>query len=396
MFETLANQTSTLLPAGGSLLASWWDRLWYRGLKDNSTFASEVDAVFMFIFWVSMAFFVLLMFLMVYWAIKYRRVPGTHAQPSPSHNTRLELAWTIIPTILLAIMFFWGFKAYIGMTIAPVDAEQIQVTAQQWAWQWEYDNGAGTLMSERIADAEAPVFALPTGRPVKFVMSSQDVIHSMYIPAFRAKRDVFPNRYTTMWVEATSATHRAVGEGDSLSFEPIEDGMKGYYLACTEYCGDQHSQMWARVITLEDADYRKWKNAQASTESIPLIELGKLLHTAKGCVACHTVDGSTGTGPSWKGIWGKTHEFEDGTSGVVDENYIRESILVPDARIVQGYPNQMVSYQGRLTDREIRAITVYIQSLSEKPADQEAAKQESEQEMQAQDAAGEGGEGGAS
>ncbi|HBS28332.1 MAG TPA: cytochrome c oxidase subunit II [Phycisphaerales bacterium] len=360
--------------------SSWWDRLWFRGEVETSNFAGSSDAVFFYIFWVSVFFFVVLMALMGYFAVRYRRMPGVAPERSPSHNTVLELTWSVVPTILMAVMFFWGLYAYIPMRVNPSDSEVINVTAQQWGWNWVYDNGASTLQTEVIADAAAPVFALPVNRPVKFIMSSKDVIHSMYIPAFRIKRDVFPNFFSTMWVEPTVVSHR--WDEELKDFVPIAPGANdGYYLACAEYCGDQHSQMWARVIVLSDVDYRRWKDKQASTDGIPLDKLGELLFRSKGCVSCHSIDGSRGTGPSWKGSWGQTHRFADGGSAVVDENYIRESILEPAKHIVQGYPNQMVSYQGQLTDRELLALITFFRTLSDNPADAEAAKADAEKEM---------------
>jgi cytochrome c oxidase subunit 2 len=272
------------------------------------------------------------------------------------------------------------------MRVHPSDSEVINVTAQQWGWSWLYDNGASSLQTEVIADMASPVFAVPVNRPVKFIMSSQDVIHSMYIPAFRIKRDVFPNFYSTMWVEPTVVSHR--WDEELEDFVPIAPGANdGYYLACAEYCGDQHSQMWARVIVLSDVDYRRWKDIQASTDGIPLAELGQRLRISKGCSSCHSIDGSAGTGPTWKGIWGTTHQFTDGGSSVVDENYVRESILEPAAHIVQGFANQMVSYQGRLTDREMLSIITFIKSLSSNPDDVAAATAFSQQEMADREAA---------
>lgn len=375
------------LPTGNALgsstlaLGKWWDQLWYMGNRGTSTFAQPTDNVFFFIFWVSAAFFVLLMFLMVWWAFKYRRVAGVAPERSASHNTSLEITWSVIPTILLGVMFFWGLKEYLPMKVAPGDAEVVNVTAKQWGWEWVYDNGAGTLQTEKIADMDSPVYALPQGRPVKFVMSSRDVIHSMYIPAFRVKRDVFPNFYTTMWAEPTQATHRY--DENEKQYVPIAPGVNnGYYLACTEYCGNQHAQMWARIIVLADADFRRWKADQAKTDGIPLVTLGALLHKTKGCVSCHSVDGSKGTGPSWKGIWGASHRFKDGGSATVDENYVRESVLEPAKHIVEGYPNQMQSYQGQVTDRELTAIVTYIKSLSARAEDAAAAESESAKELE--------------
>lgn len=371
-------------------LASVWDNLWWRGFKGESNFADGTDAVFFFIFWVSVFFFVLLMGLMVFFAVKYRRKPGVPIEHSPSHNTPLELSWSIIPAILMGIMFFWGLDEYLYSRVSPVDAEEINVTAQQWGWGWEYEGANGTLRSTEstlLADAEAPVFALPAGKPVKFIMSSQDVIHSMYIAPFRIKKDVFPNRYTTMWVEPQAATHKYEGEGDDQQLVKIDEDKEEIYLACTEYCGDQHSQMWALIKVLDGPDYRKWKEKQSDTSGIPLVDLGAIIRIQQGCNACHTVDGSDGTGPSWKGVWGQTRNFAKGDSAVMDMNYVRESIIEPEKHIVEGYPNQMVSYAGRLTDREIRAIAVYIRSLSSDPADQEAAQRISEQELEEREAA---------
>jgi cytochrome c oxidase subunit 2 len=191
---------------------------------------------------------------------------------------------------------------------------------------------------------------------------------------------VFPNFYTNLWVQPTVATHR--WDEAEKKFLPINPAVSnGFYLACAEYCGDQHSQMWARILVLSDGDYQRWKDMQADTISIPLGKLGETLRSTKGCAACHSVDGSKGTGPSWKGSWGNTHKFKDGGSAVFDENYVRESILEPAKHIVEGYPNQMQSYQGLLTDREILALITYMKSLSSNPDDVKAADADSEKEI---------------
>lgn len=379
--HTAASRFSPALAQGGA-----WDWLWFHGNTNSSNFAPGADGVFFYIFWVSAFFFALLMVLMACFVVLYRRRPGVAPQRSASHNTPLELAWSIIPSILMTVMFFWGLKEYLPMRVPPADAETITVQAQQWNWQWTYDTGAQSLMQETIADVISPVFALPADRPVKFVMTSGDVIHSMWIPAFRIKRDVFPNMYTNLWVTPTQITHAY--DAATKEFRAIEPGVNdGFYLACAEYCGDQHSQMWARVMVLNEADYQAWKAAMGSTDGIPLHELGAKLYTQKGCNACHSVDGSRGTGPSWKGVWGKTEEFQDGTTAVVDENFVRESILEPAAKVLKGFPNQMVSYQGKLTDRELLAIIMYVKSLSANPADAEAVLKESQAEMEARQAA---------
>lgn len=374
--------TGAMQPTFATLAAelTWWDKLWFRDQVGTGIFNEGVDGVFFYIFWVSVVSFVILMGLMVVFAIQYRRLPGVAPQPSPSHNTALELTWSVVPLILMAVMFIWGFQVYLGMRIPPVDAEVVNVTARQWGWEWEYDNGGRSRETEKIANVDAPVFALPLGKPVKFLMTSNDVIHSMYLPAFRQKRDVMPNMYTTMWVQpAGAATHKY--DPIAKKAVPISPEQKGYYLACTEYCGDQHSQMWARIAVMEPADYQMWKEEQASTDTIDLVTLGGILHKQKGCVSCHSVDGAKNTGPTWKGSWGETHDFTNGNKILVDENYIRESILEPAKNVRTGFPNQMVSYQGQLKEREMRALIMYIKSLSANTADADAAKAEAEQEL---------------
>lgn len=392
-------QTMTRLPSllTSSTLAaeeSGWMRMWFRNTQ--GTFASGVDGVFFYIFWVSAIFFAILMGLMVYFGIRFRRVKGQAAEPSPAHNTVLELLWSIIPTILMAIMFYWGFKEYVVMRVPPGDAMEVYVTAKKWSWTLEYPNGAGSLETvsksqegRLLAGVDAPVFVLPVNKPVKFVMTSEDVIHSFFIPDMRIKRDVFPNRYTTLWCEPTEVTHR--WDPELKHGVPI-GGAKGLYLFCAEYCGDQHSQMLAEVQIMSDADFRAWMAEQANTDAIPPIQLGEILYKTAGCVACHSVDGKAGTGPTWQGVWddprpGWTPQQGDGMfdpddRAVVNLNYIRESIINPGAYIREGYANQMPTYQGKFKDREIRAIATYIKSLDPQFADE--AKAESEADMAAQ------------
>lgn len=371
------------------LVSNVWDNLWWKGTTGASTFADGIDTIFFFIFWVSLLFFVVLMALMVLFAWVYRRRKGYGPESSSSHNTPLEITWTVIPSILFLIMFLWGFKAYLPMQVAPSDAEVIDVTAYQWGWEWEYDNGAKSLQQEVIADVPSPVFAVPVGRPIKLVMSSRDVIHSAYISQFRVKRDIFPNKYTTLWFQAEQTTHYFDEEaGEAL---PISPDNKGFHLACTEYCGDQHSQMWGRIAVMAEADYQAWKSAMNSTDGILLPELGKLLSVTKGCVACHSVDGSQKTGPTWKGVWMEPRDFVDAPSETYAteeeyRNYMRESILEPHKKIVAGYPNQMQSYQGQLTDREMRALIVFMKTLSDDPEDIAAAEAEGVSEMEAKEA----------
>lgn len=360
--------------------SSMWSRLWFT--QGGSTHAGGVDALYYYIFWVSAAFFVLLMGLMVYWGVKYRRAPGQPAvtEPSPSHNTPLELAWSIIPGILMLVMFVWGAYGYLELTVAPSGAETISVTAKQWNWTWDYPNGASSLETEVVNNVEAPLFAIPVNKPIEFVMTSTDVIHSFYIPGFRIKRDVFPNRYTSVWVRPTITTHTY---DPKLEKTVKIEGQPDYFLFCAEYCGDQHSQMADRIAVLGQADYEAWLDKQADTSGISLISLGEQLSKAKGCMACHRIDDQNGSGPTWKGIWGQDRPPTGGqsaTSAKVDFNYVRQSILEPGAYVRAGFANQMPSFQGQLSPREILALATYIKSLT--PQYKSEAEELSKDEME--------------
>jgi len=367
---TLSTTINATLASQQGLL----ERLWFS--EPGATFAADIDNLFLFIFWLCTVFFVGLMGAMTYFVIKYRRRPGVPQQRSASHNTPLELAWSVGPLLLLAVIFFWGFESYLALNVAPANAEEINVTAQKWSWNLEYDNGAQTTESidNLIADKQVPVFAVPLGEPIKLIMSSQDVIHSFWIPNFRVKFDVFPFRYTTMWFEATSL-------GD-------------HYVFCAEYCGEQHSQMAAILRVMSPADYKQWKQDNKLDENIAPRDLGKILYVTKACNSCHSIDGSPNTGPTWDGLYGKTETvLVDGQPQTItaDENYIRESILVPAAKIVEGYPNQMNSYQGQLTDRELNGLIAYIKTLSEQGrAELEAEQQDAEGEAEGEGAPEEG------
>lgn len=344
-FATTATATVAAAPTRDQAYGevSWLTRMFFptRGTE----ISREVDAVMFFIFWVSVFFFVVLMALTVYFAVRYRRRRGVPQQRSAAHNTPLEITWSVIPTLLMAVMFVWGFRLYLDMHAVPANAETIHVTAQKWAWAFEYDDGTTSReLTDPIVGVQYPLIAVPLNTPVRFLMQSTDVIHSLYIPAFRKKIDVFPNRYTVF-----SFTAKAPGD---------------YQLFCTEYCGDNHSQMMAIIRVLPPADYMSWRAEQASTDDIPLNELGKTLRLTKGCAQCHSVDGAANVGPTWLNAFGATRQFTDGTSAVIDENYIRESIIAPQVKIAAGYANQMPSYAGQLKEREIRAIVAYMAELS--------------------------------
>jgi cytochrome c oxidase subunit 2 len=310
-----------------------WIREWMMG-PQASTLAPNIDNLFMFISAVNTFFYALVIFLIIVFVKRYKRRSENEITPHITHNNALEIAWSVIPLIILIGIFFWGFHGYVKAQIAPANAIEIQVTGKKWVWQFEYPDGMRTLND----------FHVPVNRPVRLVMNSEDVIHSFFVPAFRIKKDVLPNRYTEQWFEAT------------------KPGV--YQVFCAEYCGKGHSDMMAKIHVDDDAAYQKWLvEGDEEMNKMPLKELGALVHDARGCATCHSIDGTRGQGPSWKGIWGQTHTFADGTTAVVDENYVRQSVMDPQAHVVQGFEPIMPTYKGLLRDREVLGVIEYIKSL---------------------------------
>jgi len=251
------------------------------------------------------------------------------------HNLKLEIFWTVIPTILVFIVFYWGFNTFLKMHVAPKDAIEIKATGQKWFWTFDYPNGANGVNE----------LVVPVNQPVKLLLSSTDVIHSFFVPEFRVKMDALPNRYTVVWFEATE-----VGE---------------YNIFCTEYCGKGHSEMLGKVTVLPNSLYENWlaESQVDIPEGMSLEEAGGKLYISKACNTCHSVDGSVGVAPSFKGIFGKTENLSDGNSLPIDENYLRKSILNPQAQVVAGFAPVMPTYQNVLSDRQIDALIAYIKSL---------------------------------
>jgi cytochrome c oxidase subunit 2 len=297
-----------------------------------STVAQSVDWLFNFILAISVFFFLLIVVLMVVFVLRYRRREGAGAQPSPSHNLPLELTWTAIPIVLVVVIFVFGFKGYLDMATPPANAYQILVEGQKWNWSFTYPNG--------YVDADLHV---PVDRPVQLLMSSADVIHSLYVPAFRIKMDVVPGRYSKAWFEAT---------------EPGE-----YDLFCAEYCGTSHSDMLAQVVVHPPGGFEKWlEQASNFLETMSPIDAGRKLFQVRGCQQCHSMDGSAKTGPTLLAIFGRVENTAGGGAITADENYIRQSILEPNAVVVAGFEPVMPTYQGRLTDQEIAAIIEYLKA----------------------------------
>ncbi|HZW10293.1 MAG TPA: cytochrome c oxidase subunit II [Phycisphaerales bacterium] len=331
------------------------------GERGASALARASDGISLWILGFNIIWFVFLMTLMFYWSVRYRRRKGVAAERSAHHNTPLELTWTIVPSLFLGYMFYRGLEGYLSNIVAPTNAEVIDIRGIKWEWTATYPNGANPPERTTIGgNTAAPILYVPVGRPVLFRMTSADVLHSFWIPDFRYKFDVIPNRYTNFWIEAE---------------EPGE-----HWIFCAEYCGDRHSEMTALLRAVPADEYDRIVASWSIDLSQPPEVLGKIMVERKGgCAACHSVDGSTVIGPTWKDAWGNAVPLADGSSIPADDpqawdNYARESIVNPSAKVHAGFPPVMTSYAGVFSDEEIGWIIAYIRTLSSKGAAAGAAE----------------------
>ena len=364
-----------MIASSSQLLADFTDRLWFP--VSASSFSEEVDSTFMMVLWICIVFLIPITICLFYFAVKYMKRKGAPAESQTSHNTPLEIAWSVLPCFLLVAMFARGSIGYIDQQKAPEGADTVAVKAFKWGWTMDYGNGVFH-----------PELHLVVDRPTKLTMRSSDVIHSLFVPAFRAKRDIVPGRYNEMWFKPKVASERVSDEvlADALKkvkesggqFDPEEhqftqDGYKYFDLYCTEYCGTNHSQMQSFVVvheTQEDLDawIKKYSGIQPGQDPV---EYGGLLYNRRGCASCHSIDGSKRVGPTFQALYGSEHGLTTGENVKVDDNYIRESILEPKAKVVAGYNPVMPSYKGQLSDEDINSIIAYMKSLA--PASASAA-----------------------
>ena len=316
--------------------------LFWMPERSDSTVAGDVDGLFYFIYYLSLFFFLLITFLLIAFIIKYRHREGQKPhEPAAGHSTALELTWTIIPTILLLVVFYYGFRGFLNMMVEPPDSYEVLVTGKQWNWTFTY---GGQYVSD---DGKLHI---PVNTPIRFVLSSNDVIHSFFLPAMRVKKDVVPGRYNRLWVKATD-----IGESE---------------IYCAEYCGISHSQMLSSVVVESQADFEKFLDRIKDwTKTKTPLEAGEMLYKTRGCEQCHSVDGTPKIGPTWKDMFGNQVPIVGKGNVLADENYIRESILYPNAKIHQGFGNAsglspMSSFLGQLNDNDIMAIISYMKSIS--------------------------------
>lgn len=297
----------------------------------GATFSAAVDTLYEFLLYASLISCVLVIGGMVYFAFKYRRKTNNDKTAYISHSTLLEFLWSFIPFVIFMVVFVWGWVVYHDLRNAPKNAFEIHVVGQKWYWDFLYKSGRKT----------SGEFFVPINQPVRLIMSSRDVIHSFYIPAFRTKQDVVPGRYTALWFEANKL-------GDFQVF-------------CTEYCGDGHSAMLAKVHVLSKEKFEEWLQNDPY-KGLSLADIGAKVFTQK-CTACHSPTAEKKVGPGLLGLVGKSRDFENSNSVVADESYIRESVLTPAARVVKGFPNAMTPFQGQISEQELMGVIEYIKSL---------------------------------
>ena len=298
-----------------------------------SDWAAEVDWVNNFITNIALFCTVAITGAAIFFAIRYRRKSDDQKTAYITHSNALETLWTAIPSVVVIFTFYFGFTVYRDMREPPPNAIEVSVQGYKWAWQFQYENG-------KRARGELVV---PVNKPIRLVMRSKDVIHSMFIPAMRVKEDVLANRYSHLWFHPTK-----IGE---------------YPIFCAEYCGTNHSAMTSVLKVVPEEQFQDYLLDRRDKELTP-VELGGKLFDGLGCKTCHSLDGTPGVGPSLQGVFGRQVEFTDGSSAKSDENYLQESILNSQAKIVKGYQTgAMPAFEGQVNDDELTAIISYLKTL---------------------------------
>ncbi len=301
-------------------------------LPEASSLAPQIDALF----WTLTALCALVaigvFFTIIFFCIRYRRGSRADRSSGPRESLDVELTWTVVPFLIFLGVFLWSLLLFAHARTPPADAQTLYVVAKQWMWKVQHPGGQREINTMHV----------PLGRPVRLTMTSQDVIHSFYVPAFRVKQDVLPGRYTQLWFTATK--------------------LGTFPLFCAEYCGLDHSRMGGMIVVNSAAEYAAWLAAHDSGAG--LAARGATVFRRAGCSGCHGEHASVHA-PDLQGIYGRPVQLSDGSSVLADERYLHDSILLPKAQIVAGYAPIMPSYSGQLSEEEVIALIHYIKSLSE-------------------------------
>ena len=311
--------------------------------EQASSIARSVDELYFFLTAVTLFFTALIFSVIFYFMIKYRRRSPDERPKAIEGSFPLEVLWTAIPTLIVAVIFVWSSTLYFRNSEPPKGSMEIFVTGKQWMWKVEHPEGQREINELHV----------PLGRPVKLTMTSEDVIHDFFVPAFRVKKDVLPGRFTSLWFEATK-----VGT---------------FHLFCAQYCGAFHAGMIGSIVVQEPDEYERWLAGGAPGESME--QAGEKVYQASGCPTCHLADG-TGLGPSLLGVFGHPVKLTTGETVTADDAYMRESIVVPKAKVVLGYSPIMPSFQGQLTEEQLNNVIAYLRALGKaQPKPKEEGKQ---------------------
>lgn len=300
--------------------------------RQASTIARDVDHLFYFLMGVSVFFTLLILVVVVYLALRYRRKSQDEFPSQEVHNNALEITWTIVPFLIMLVMFFWGASVYSEMKRPPQNAIVINVIGKQWMWKAQHMNGV----------REIDELHVPVGQPIKLMMASQDVIHDFFIPAFRVKQDVVPGSFSSEWFVATKPGR--------------------YHFFCSQYCGAEHAKMIGTVIAMEPGEFQAW--LAGVPPGVPPAAAGAQLFQTYGCAACHGQ-----RAPTLAGLYGTMVTLDNGEKVLADEDYLRESIIEPAAKVVAGFPPIMPSYRGQLSEEQLMDLVAYIQSLGASAAE---------------------------
>ena len=295
--------------------------------------AGQIDSLYVFLVAISVFFTILTAALVILFAVKYRRrSDGAPAPEQPHEDNKLEIVCGSVLLVLTLVIFGWGAKVFFENSKAPADAMEIMVVGKQWMWKLQHPNGKREINELHV----------PVGQAVQLTMTSEDVIHSFYIPAFRVKQDVLPGRYTKIWFEASKPGK--------------------YHIFCAEYCGTDHSRMGGYVYAMPPAEYERWLRGAGAAAETP-VEAGARIFTQLGCVTCHAA-GPAQLGPKLNGIYGHLAKMNDGTEVLVDDEYLRESILNSQAKIVAGFQPVMPLFKGMISEDQLLNLLAYIKSLT--------------------------------
>jgi cytochrome c oxidase subunit 2 len=297
--------------------------------EQASTAAGRVDGLFFFLMGVSGFISILVAGLIIYFAIKYRRRASNLETKRITGSTKLELFWTIVPSIIAIVLFVWGANVYVFIARPPDNASEVYVVAKQWMWKLQHPEGQREINELHI----------PVNRPVKLILTSEDVIHDFFVPAFRVKVDVLPGRFVHAWFQATKPGR--------------------YHLFCSQYCGTNHSGMIGTVVVMEPDEYRRWLTTRS--EGSLALE-GRKLFLKYQCVSCHSADAHA-RAPVLEGLFNQQVVLEGGGRVIADETYLRESIVRPDAKIVVGYRPIMPSFKGQIEEEELVKLIAFIKAL---------------------------------